>query len=185
MRGSRLFTAHAIVIKRNNVGEADRMITMFSKEHGKLRVLARGVRKVSSKRGPHIEVFSDIVATVHKGHQDTLTEVSPVSSHEAIRRDLSRVSAAYYLCELIDGLLPIEQPHEDVFLLLKDAFDTLSKVKRERIDVLRARFAAALLTRLGYMQAGKKYKDNDIDGYVEELLEHRLKTVRLATRLNI
>lgn len=185
MRGSRLFTVKAIIIKRKNVGEADRLVTMFTREHGKLRVLARGVRKVSSKRGPHIEVFSHVVATIHKGQQDTLTEVSPVTSFEKIRSDLTRVGAAYYLCELIDGLLPIEQPHEDVFSLLIDAFATLSKVKLERIDVLRARFAAALLTRLGYMAEGKKFKDNDIDAYVEDLLEHRLKTVRLASRLNI
>ncbi|KKW09745.1 MAG: hypothetical protein UY49_C0039G0001, partial [Microgenomates group bacterium GW2011_GWC1_49_7] len=91
----------------------------------------------------------------------------------------------YYLCELIDGLLPVEQVHEDVFALLVEALTTLSKVGRERVDVLRARFAAALLTKLGYMASGKKYKDNDIDAYVEELLERRLKTVRLASQLNI
>ena len=186
MRGSRLFTAEAIVIKRKNVGEGDRMVTLFTRQHGKVRVLARGVRKVSSKRAPHIEVFNHIIATIHKSRSmDTLTEVSPVASYEAIRRDLARVGAAYYLCELSDGLLPIEQPHEDVFSLLVEAFSALSTVKRERFVVLRARFAAALLTRLGYMAAGKKFKDNDIDAYVEELLERRLKTTRLASLLNI
>ncbi len=186
MRASRLYTVDAIVIKRKNIGEADRMITVFTKQFGKLRVLARGVRKVSSKRGPHIEIFTRIIATIHKSRsQDTLTEVSPITSYEEIRIDLPRVGAAYYLCELIDGLLPLEQPHEEVFALLVEAFTTLASVKRERIEVLRARFAAALLTRLGYMAAGKNFKDNDIDGYVEELLEHKLKTVRLASRLNI
>lgn len=186
MKSSRVFVAEGIVIKRKNTGEADRMLTVFTKKFGKMRVLARGVRKISSKRGPHIEVFSHVIATIHKSQsQDTLTEVSPVASFEEIRNDLERVGAAYYLCELIDGLLPIEQPHEEVFSLLADAFTALSKVDVKRIDVLRARFAAALLTRLGYMEAGKKYKDNDIDGYVEELLEHRLKTVRLARQLNI
>lgn len=186
MRGFRLSTVSALVIKRKNTGEADRIITFFTKQHGKIRVLARGVRKVSSKRAPHVEVFNHIIATVHKGQMmDTLTEVSPVTSFEAIRSDLRRVSAAYYLCELTDGLLPMEQQHEDVFTLLLDAFTALATVDIKRIDVLRARFAAALLTRLGYMEAGKKYKDNDIDGYVEELLEHRLKTVRLARQLNI
>lgn len=186
MHGPRLATLDAIVIKRKNVGEADRTITLFTRQSGKLRVLARGVRKVSSKRAPHIEVFNHVIVTIHKSQSmDTLTEVSPVASYEGIRKDLQRVGAAYYLCELIDGLLPIEQPHEDVFTLLVEAFTTLNTVKKERIEILRARFAAALLTKLGYMAAGKKFKDNDIDAYVEELLEHRLKTVRLASRLNI
>ena len=120
-----------------------------------------------------------------KGNQDTLTEVSPISTFASIRRDLKRVGAAYYLCELVDGLLPEGQVHEDVFTLLVEAFTTLGTVTPARVDVLRARFAAALLTKLGYMAAGKKYKDNDIDAYVEELLERRLKTVRLASQLNI
>lgn len=186
MREARLFTVDAIVIKRKNVGEGDRIITLLTKQRGKVRVLARGVRKVSSKRAPHIEIFNHIIATIHTGKsQDTLTEVSPVTSYEPVRKDLARIGAAYYLCELIDGLLPLEQPHEDVFALLLKAFSTLSTVKRDRIEVLRARFAAALLTKLGYMAEGKKFKGNDIDAYVEELLEHRLRTVRLATRLNI
>lgn len=184
MRASRVLTAEGIVIKRKNLGEADRMLTVFTKKYGKVRLLARGVRKISSKRGPHIEVFTHIIATIHKSQsQDTLTEVAPVTSFEQIRKDLQRVGAAYYLCELIDGLLPIEQPHEDVFHLLVEAFTTLSTVKNDRIEVLRARFAAALLTKLGYMEAGKKFKDNDIDGYVEDLLEHRLKTVKIAARI--
>lgn len=186
MSGTRLITTDAFVIRRKNVGEADRMVTLFTKQHGKMRVLARGIRKISSKRAPHVEVFNRAVMTIHKGNkQDTLTEVSPVRSFEEIRKDLKRVGAAYYLCELVDGLLPVEQPHEDIFELLGDAFGALGDVKTDRIDVLRARFASALLTRLGYMAAGKTFRGNDIDGYVEELLEHRLKTVRLASRFNI
>ena len=186
MKQSRVYTAEAIVLKRRNVGETDRTLTLFTKQYGIVRVLARGVRKVTSRRAPHIEVFNHLIATIHKGqHQDTLTEVAPVETFEQVRHDLKRVGAAYYLCELIDGLLPVEQVHEDVFALLVEALTTLSKVGRERVDVLRARFAAALLTKLGYMASGKKYKDNDIDAYVEELLERRLKTVRLASQLNI
>ncbi len=184
MKQTRVYTAQAIVLKRRNIGEGDRILTLFTKKYGKMRVVARGVRKITSRRAPHVEVFNHLIATIHKGqHQDTLTEVAPVETFENIRRDLKRVGAAYYLCELVDGLLPAEQPHEDVFLLLVEAFTALGKVGRERVDVLRARFAAALLTKLGYMAREKKFKDNDIDGYVEELLERRLKTVRLASQL--
>lgn len=183
MRFSRLLTVDAIVIKRKNIGEADRRITLFTRQFGKISVVAKGVRKIASRRGPHIEVFNRIIATIHD--KKTLTEVSPVASFEKIRKDLQRVGAAYYLCEVTDGLLPIEQVHEDVFHLLIEAFTALGDVAKDRIEVLRARFAAALLTRLGYMASGKKFNDNDIDTYVEELLEHRLKTVRLASRLNI
>jgi hypothetical protein len=95
------------------------------------------------------------------------------------------VGAAYYLCELIDGLLPEGQVHEDVFLLFCDALEALANVKKERIDVLRERFAAALLRTLGYLERGKKPPTGSLDSYVEQLLERRLKTVRLASHFNI
>ncbi|MCX6793793.1 MAG: DNA repair protein RecO [Candidatus Gottesmanbacteria bacterium] len=143
MRSPHVYTTEGIVLKRRNVGETDRILTLFTRQYGKVGVLARGVRKVSSRRAPHIEVFNRVIATLHKGNgPDTLIEVSPIASYEMIRRDLGRVGAAYYLCELIDGLLPVEQVHEDVFMLLCDAFAALSTVKKERIEVLRERFAA-------------------------------------------
>jgi DNA repair protein RecO len=116
---------------------------------------------------------------------DSLSEVSPIASYDAIRKDLKRVGAAYYLCELIDGLLPEAQVHEDVFMLLCDAFAALSSVKKDRIDMLRERFAAALLRMLGFLERGKRPPTGTLDSYVEQLLERRLKTVRLASHFNI
>lgn len=183
---SHVFTADAIVLKRRNVGEADRSLTLFTKHHGKISVLARGVRKISSKRAPHIEVFTRIIVTVHKGKRiNSLTDVSPVESYNDIRTDLKRVSAAYYLCELVDGLLPEEQIHAEVFDLLATALTTLAHLSRARVDILRMRFAAALLTTLGYLEQGKEPPTGNIDAYVEQLLERKLKTVRLASQLAI
>ncbi len=182
----RLYTAEVIILKRRSTGETDRILTVFTKQYGKLRIIARGVRKISSKRGPHIEVFNRCVLTMYKGRgMETLTEVSPVASYESIRKDLQRVGAAYYLCELIDGLLPEGQIHEDVFILLCDALEALANVKKERIEVLRERFAAALLRALGYLERGKKPPTGSLDSYVEQLLERHLKTVRLASHFNI
>lgn len=184
MRPSRLYTVEGIVLKRNNVSETDRILTIFTKQYGKVRAAARGVRKVSSKRAPHIEVFNRVVITLHKGKgMDTLTEVSSIASYESIRKDLQRIGAAYYLCELIDGLLPAEQVHEDVFILLCDALEALANVKKERIEVLRERFAAALLRALGFLERGGKPPTGSLDSYVEQLLERKLKTVRIAAQM--
>lgn len=186
MRSSRIFTAEAIVLSRRSSGEADRVLTLFTRQYGKIRVVARGVRKVSSKRAPHVEIFNRIIVTIHKSQtQNTLSEVSPVATYEAIRRDLPRIASAYYLCELVSGLLAMEQEHADVFALLVEAFETLAKVNIDRVSVLRDRFAAALLRMLGFLEKGKKPPTASLEGYVEQLLERRLKTVRLATELSI
>jgi len=182
----RLYTAEGIILKRRSTGETDRILTVFTRQYGKLRIVARGIRKVSSRRSPHTEVFTRAVLSIHKGSGlDTLTEIAPVASYEAIRKDLQRVGAAYYLCELADGLLADGQVHEDVFSLLCDAFGALSTVKKERIEILRERFAAALLRALGFLEQGKKPPTGSLDSYVEQLLERHLKTVRLASHFNI
>lgn len=186
MRLSRLYTTEGIILKRRSSGETDRVLTVFTKQYGKLRIIARGARKVSSKRGPHIEVFSRVTLTLHKGSgMDSLSEVSPIASYDVIRKDLARVGAAYYLCELIDGLLADNQVQEDVYSLLCDAFTALSTVKKERIDVLRGRFAAALLRTLGFLERGRKPPTGTLDSYIEQLMERHLKTVRLASHFNI
>ena len=123
---------------------------------------------------------------IHKGNGlDSMTDISPIASFDMIRSDLRRVGAAYYLCELMDGLLPAEQTHEDIFQLLCDAFSSLAEVKPERVEVLRERFAAALLRLLGYLEHGKSPPTGSLDSYIEQLLERRLKTVRLASRFSI
>lgn len=177
MRSSRIFSVDAIVIKRKNVGEADRRLTLFSKQYGRLTITAKGVRKITSRRGPHVEVFTRVIATIHT---HTLSEVATLENYKDIRRELVRVAAAYYLCELVDGLLPEEQPHREVFELLVKALRTLETVKTSRVETLRIRFALALLKQLGFLDNRKVVED--VDGFVEQLLERRLKTVRLAKR---
>src|SRR5260221_14392220 len=65
MSSSRVYTAESIVLKRRNVGEADRILTIFTKRFGKMRVIAKGVRRITSRRAGHIEVFSHVVLTLH------------------------------------------------------------------------------------------------------------------------
>lgn len=185
MRATRLNTSEGIILRRRSAGEADRWLTILTRQHGKIRILARGVRKISSKRAPHIEVFNRVILTTYKGSsQETLTEVSPIASYEAIRSDLTRIGAAYYLCELIDGLLPIEQVHEGVYELFTQALETLSTVKRERVETLRERFALALLRALGFLEQGKKPPTGSVDSYVEQLLERSLKTLKIASQFS-
>lgn len=183
MKLHRVYTAEAVVLKRRNVGEGDRLLTVFTRHLGKMTVLARGVRKINSKRAPHVEIFNHVILTIHRGTMNTLTEVEPIAIHENIRKSLKRVGAAYYLSELIDGLLPQEQANEEAFALLLTAFDTLTTVEETRVDVLRERFALALLRQLGFLETAPRDKNFSVDAFVEGLLERRLKTSKFAATL--
>ncbi len=178
-----VYTVEGIVLKRRNAGEADRILTVFTKQLGKIRIIAKGVRKITSRRAPHVEVGNHLILTIHKGKtMDILTEVAPLHAYDGVRHELSRIGAVYYLLELIDALLPEEQPHEEVFTLLSDGLGALENVDLSRVVVLRDRFATALLKLLGYWEANKM-PEMEVNDRVEQILERRLKTVRLAVQL--
>jgi len=61
------YKAEGIVIKRKNFGEADRILTVFTKKYGKIKVLAKGVRRITSRRGPNVELFNQVELVLHQG----------------------------------------------------------------------------------------------------------------------
>ena len=179
MSFSRIYKAEGIVLKRRNVGETDRIITVFTKEYGKLRLIAKGIRRITSRRGPHLEVFSFVRLMIAKGKtMDSISDANAIERFEAIRKDLSRVSAGYYLCELVNALVPEKQEHSDVFSLLLRALRALEENKRA---VVVAAFPGVLLEYLGYVTKAKRQEVTD--ERIEEIIERRLKTPRFLTQL--
>ena len=79
----------------------------------------KGIRRITSKRAPHLEIFTHLTCLVHKGKtMDSITEVTSLESYPNIRNEVDRVSIAYLLCELVDTLLGEKQEHRDVYALL-------------------------------------------------------------------
>src|SRR5689334_4717440 len=177
MRVFRVNTVEGIVLKRRNVGEADRILTIFTKQQGKIRVLAKGVRRISSRRAGHIEVFSHAILTIHSGKtMDMLSEATHVDAKDAIA-SITNVSYAYYLCELVDQLLPDNQEHVDVFTMLRDALGAVRREKDEkRLDLYMGEFTHRLLWILGYLAPSKRLEANKLHPFVESITERRSKT---------
>ena len=78
----RTYTVEGIVIKRQNIGEADKLITLFTETLGKITLLARGIRKSSSRRVGSLELFNQVKVSAARGRGelDTLTEVQLLNS---------------------------------------------------------------------------------------------------------
>lgn len=180
----RIYTTHAIVLKRRNVGEADRIVTVFSKEYGRMKVVAKGIRRVHSRRAAHLEVFSHVSLTLHRGKTwDSVTETAAIHAFVHLRGLLPRVSAAYYLCELVDSLLPERQEHRDVYTLLVDAFTQLNDVRESDPVALSEQFALELLRSLGYLAPDRVLPSGQIKPYIERVIERRLRTPKILTQL--
>lgn len=180
----RVFTTHAIVLKRRNVGEADRILTIFSKEYGRMRVIAKGIRRIHSRRAPHLEVFSHVSLVLYKGKTwDSVTEATPIHAFGFLREHLPRVSTAYYLCELVDALLPERQEHRDVYTLLVGALSVLDDTTEADLLIVNEQFALELLRRLGYLARDRSLPSGQIEPYIERIVEKRIRSYRLLTKL--
>lgn len=178
------YKAEAIILKRKNVGEADRILTIFTKEYGKLRVIAKGIRKIISRRAPHLEVFTRVVMVIHSGKSlESVSEVNSIEAFPYLRSDLARVSLGYYLCELIDSLLPERQKHEDIFKLLQESFASLNDEHFNNIYYLSKQFTLELLWRLGFLPREKVLSGAKLQAFIENITERRLKTPSFAKRL--
>ena len=181
---SRVYKADGIILKRKNVGEADRILTSFTKEYGKLRAIAKGIRKVSSRRAPHLEVFTHVTMVIHSSKTlDSVSEVSPIETFSYLRSDLVRVSLGYYLCELIDSLLPERQKHEDIYKLLQESLASLNDKHFHTIYYLSKQFTLELLWRLGFLPREKDLSGAKLQAFIESITERRLKTPPFARRL--
>lgn len=177
----RQYKVDAIVLKRINVKETDRILTVFTRTHGKLRLLAKGVRKISSKRGPHLEVFSHSAITVYAGRSmEQVSDVTTIESFGALRTDLSRISLAYYACELVDSLLADSQAeHANIFDLLLDVLRGL-----DRGDVhpyaSSTRFTNEVLWSLGFMPREQTLTGAKLASFIESITERPMKSTSFA-----
>lgn len=170
----RSYKTDGIILKRTNYGEADRIITVFTKKYGKIRILAKGVRRITSRRGPNIELFNLVTLFIHKGQTfDILTEAQVIDTFAHIREKLEVIGLAYYCCELVDGLCAEHQPHVKVFDLLNNMLEELD-------HGLVQRFETTLLSELGFLNTADVRVDTT--SYIEQILERRLKTRRLLVK---
>ncbi len=182
----RSYKIEGIVLKRTNLGEADRLVTLFTKEKGKIRAIAKGIRRVPSRRAGHLEVFNRAIIFLHKGKQlDIITEVRSRNRVVQLQMDVQRVSYCYYLCELVDKLLPEQQEHQDVYVLLDKALEAIdradSNADREQHVT---DFALELLWTLGFLPRSQTLSSPRLTTYIEQITERKMKTAALLTKLH-
>ena len=177
------YTDQGVVIKRSNFGEADRIITLFTQSHGKVTVIARGVRKPTSKRAGSIELFNLIKASFIKGRGelDTLGEVQSLETFPSWRKHLGRVNIAYQLVEIIDKITPDHQPHPKVFAMLLKFLSEIGNLKIDwELEI--GNWKLQILQDLGYWPEDKIFV-KDIDQFIENLINRPLHSPKLLHKI--
>lgn len=150
----KLYKTKGIIIKRVDVSEADRILTIYTPGFGKIRVLAKGIRKVLSKLGGHLELFNLVDLGLYQGKGlDRVTSSSVIENFSNLRTNLRKTSLAYYIAELLDKFTSEKQKDVKIFRLLKEILTALnSKALNEtkKFYLLVRSFELKLLSFLGY-----------------------------------
>jgi len=130
----RLYRVDAIVLKRRDMGEADRLLTCFTRERGKLTLLGKGVRKPASRKAGHVELFCHSRFLVARGRTwDIVTQAEAINQFPALREDLLRTAYAYCVAELLDRVTQEQDENVAMFDLLLETLGRLSAAREGRI----------------------------------------------------
>jgi DNA repair protein RecO (recombination protein O) len=115
----RLYRTHAVVLRRRDYLDADRILTLFTPSQGKLEVIAKGVRKTTSRKAGHLELFTHAQLLVAQARTwDIVTEAATVENFRYMREDLEKISRASYVCELVDAFSEAEDENFPMWELL-------------------------------------------------------------------
>lgn len=145
----KLYKVEGIVLKRTAYKEVDSMVTLFTREQGKVRVLARGSLRAKSRRGPHLEPLRHSVLLISRGKGfDDVREADSEPLAPRPGDDLVRSACAQYIAELVDRLTVDQQPNERLFQLMLEALKALCKPSNQ--DLILRHFESWLLRYTGF-----------------------------------
>lgn len=179
------YTIEGIVIKRTNFGECDKLLTIFTKKQGKILLLAKGIRKINSKKSPHLELFNIIQGFVAKGKTfDIITEATSTQVFSKLSSHLNNLAYAYKMSEEIDSLCPEREINSGIFLLIIKVLSTLNDSSPENLDMILNTFTHHLLWNLGFLQREKLLDSLEIDVYVKQIIERNLKSNMLIEKVS-
>ena len=150
MADFRSFRAEAIVLRHTDYGEADRLLTLYTREHGKVRAVVKGARKIASRKAGHLEPFTHVKLQLAKGRDLLIvTQAETIDAFLPLRDNLTLTSYAAYVIELLDRFIPDEEvATPSLFRLLTE---TLTRLAAEPNTWLAVRYyEMRLLDFLGF-----------------------------------
>ena len=146
----RSFRTPALILKRFDLGEADRLLTVLTPRHGKLEVVAKGARKLTSTKTGHVELFTRADMLIHRGRDiGIVNQAEMVAPYLPLRDDLTLGAYAAYAAEMMDRFTtPGDEDLGLLFHLLDDTFARLCSDADPRLAL--RYYELHLLDRVGF-----------------------------------
>ncbi len=145
-----LFDTDGIVLRNYNFDEADKIVSLFTKDKGKIKVVARGVRKTKSTLAAGLQPFTHSHIVVYQGKSDLgkLSQCEINQSFARVHKDINKVAYASYIVEVVDEFTPMYEQNSLIFALLLLTMRLLNQI--EDVELVSRIFELKLLKILGY-----------------------------------
>src|ERR1044071_7589770 len=144
----RAFKTEGIILKRRDFGEADRILTAFTFHRGKITIMAKGVRRITSRRAGNVELLNRVTMFLYPGKQFlVLTEAISLDTFQKIKEDLTLSTYAYHIIELVDKLTAEGQENPILYTHLVEVLKRLEVNPRQ---ILIRAFEVKILSLMGF-----------------------------------
>lgn len=148
-RASKSQRVEAIVLKHFDFGEADRLLTLYSREQGKLRALAKGARKPGSRKGGHLEPFSRVSLLLTEGRDlHIVSQAEAITTNSALSENLVALGYASYVVELLDKFSGDHDVNRGLYRLLRETLERL--VSGDELHLAVRFYEVRLLDQVGF-----------------------------------
>lgn len=188
------FTTKAVVLKNIIHKDADKIYTLLSQDKGKITGIAKGVRKISSRRSGNLDTLNlvEVHLNPHKSGFNYITEVKTLETYKKAKEKLPLSKQGFYIAELINKFLREDDDAGEVFDLVVSA---LRNIEQDGMNISLAvnKFEIKLMQLLGYQPPNsflvkwqenvkrKKYQqaDRQVKSFINEILQEEIKSLEL------
>lgn len=172
----RSLKTEAIVLKKKDLLNKDVLISLFTSEFGRLMVMAKGIKKLTSRRSPHLQTGNLInILVSHKNDYYFLQESQIISGFADLKKEETKVKQLYSLLFVLDRLLPEQQKEAKIYNLTKNFLIDLSKsLKSENIIV---QYLTDIMLSLGYLD--QKVNDIELKSIIEEIINEKIPSLNI------
>lgn len=206
-------STEGIILKRKNFGEADRILTVLTKHYGKISIIAKGVRRITSRRAGNIEVLNRVKLHLFKSKNYNLTEAQSLETYQQIKANLMLSTTAFHILELIDRMVASDQQNFQVYPLVTAILELLEKNPRQifirgfevkllnvsgfwsvnalpelnpQMKDLLEKLEYSSWEKINQIKIGKQTSqalENVLHAYLEKVLESKLKSIEVMRQL--
>jgi len=167
---SRGVKTEAVVLKKRDLLNKDVLISLFSEELGRLTVFAKGIKKITSRRSPHLQTGNLInILVSHKNDHYFLQESQLISGFSELKKVDDKVGQLYSFLFVLDRLLPEQQKETKIYNLTKNFLIDLSKPSSKPVII---EYLTETMKLMGYLD--KKVGQTELKSLIEEIINEKI-----------